>query len=304
MGIDTRRVKPFVLPGAIIIGFLFHQYCEILAGIVPFLVFILLLLTFASTELRTLKFKKIDLFLMLYQVMASVAIYFLSKQIFKNDTIAQGLMLGALCPVAGSVTVVAVLLGAERKYTVAYTIIGNLLVCILAPIIFTYIANGEADFTDSFYAIFKKISSIIGLPFFIILILQNWAQPVAKILCKYSGSAFYVWSLALLLTLGQTINFIFLHHEGNWNVIATLCIGSIIICLCQFFIGRFIGRRSGDTIAGQQLLFQKNSAMGIWMANTYLNPLASSFLAFYSIWQNILNSWQIWRRDKDSTKTV
>ncbi len=30
-------------------------------------------------------------------------------------------------------------------------------------------------------------------------------------------------------------------------------------------------------------LGQKNTAMAIWMANTYLNPLASVFLAFYSV---------------------
>ena len=58
-----------------------------------------------------------------------------------------------------------------------------------------------------------------------------------------------------------------------------------------------MGGRYGDRMAGGQLLGQKNSAMGIWIANTYLLPLASVFPALYSIWQNVFNSWQLWRKD-------
>ena len=54
-----------------------------------------------------------------------------------------------------------------------------------------------------------------------------------------------------------------------------------------------IGRRYGNRIGGGQLLGQKNSAMGIWMANTFLSPLAAVFLAFYSVYQNIFNAWQM-----------
>ena len=46
------------------------------------------------------------------------------------------------------------------------------------------------------------------------------------------------------------------------------------------------------------LLGQKNTAIGIWMATTYLNPLASLFPALYSVWQNVFNSWQLWRYKK------
>ena len=46
------------------------------------------------------------------------------------------------------------------------------------------------------------------------------------------------------------------------------------------------------------MLGQKNSALGIWMANIYLNPLASVSIALYSIWQNLFNSWQMYMHEK------
>ena len=299
--IDTKRIKPFVLPGAIVLGVILHDLCAALAGIVPYLVFSILLLAFSSTELRRLKFERLDLWLMLFQTAASIITYTSFILITDNETLAQGMMLGALCPVAASVTVVAVILGAKRENTIAYTIAGNLLICVLAPVLFSFIGKDNSmSFCDSFYSIFGRIVTIIGLPFFVMLALQLWVKPVARQLCRYNGISFYLWATALLLTLGQTIDFIIIHGTGHLGTVVGLGFGAIAICLIQLSIGRAIGKHYDDAIAGQQLLFQKNSAMGIWMANTYLDPLASSFLAFYSIWQNIINSWQIWRKSKNS----
>ena len=50
------------------------------------------------------------------------------------------------------------------------------------------------------------------------------------------------------------------------------------------------------------MLGQKNSALGIWMANIYLNPLASVSIALYSIWQNLFNSLQMYLHEKKEKK--
>lgn len=295
----TRRIKPFVLPVAIVLGLLLHDLCTRLAFLVPYVIFSILILTFSTTELRRLKFEKLDLWLMILQTVGSIGVYLLFKPMFTDEAVAEGLMMGVLCPVASSVTVVAGMLGARRENTVAYTIIGNLLVCVLAPLIFVFIGNETgSNFTDSFFSILGRIATVIGLPFFVMLVIQLWFRPLNEKLRRVSGLSFYFWAAALLFTLGQTIDFIFLYGEGHWDVIIILGVGSVLICPLQFYIGRLVGRRCGDSIAGQQLLGQKNSAMGIWMANTYLNPLASTALAFYSIAQNLLNSWQIWRHER------
>ena len=136
------------------------------------------------------------------------------------------------------------------------------------------------------------------MPFFIALALQLCLPKANRFLSRYKGLAFYFWAVALFLTLGQTIHFIFLNGKGNWNSILWLGLSALLFCIIQFGLGKWIGQKYGDTIAGGQLLGQKNSAMGIWMANHYLHPLASVFLAFYSVFQNLFNSWQIWYYNK------
>jgi len=121
---------------------------------------------------------------------------------------------------------------------------------------------------------------------------------VHDLLCKIKGVSFYLWSVALTITLGQTIDFMFMEGKENLPAIIWLGVFSIAFCVVQFALGKYIGHKYGDIIAGGQLLGQRNSAMGIWMANTYLNPLAAIFPALYSVWQNLFNSIQLWYHDK------
>ena len=289
---------------AIILGLLLHSWCSLLAWIVPNFIFIILLLNFVAVDLRKLHISSMNLWLMLFQIVVSIGGYYTIRSVYPNETVAQGILIGILCPVAASVVVIASMLGAKRETTTTYTIVGNLMVAIIAPVYFSFIgSHQDMSFINSFLLILSKISPVIALPFFVVLVLQVFFPKTNHFLSRYKGISFYLWAICLLLTLGQTINFIFIHGKGNENTILALGISSVITCTIHFATGKWLGGKYGDRIAGGQLLGQKNTAMGIWMANTYLNPLASVFLAFYSIWQNLFNSWQLWYQDRKNEGT-
>lgn len=294
-----QKIKPFILPTAIVLGLLLHGVCALLSGIVPYLVFAVLLLTFSTLELRRMRFSRLDLWLAAAQI-ALAAVFYAAASLFTDkEAVPQGLMMCALCPVASSVTVVAVMLGASHTNTIAYTMVCNLLVSAAAPVAFILTGYSDgAPAVDAFFAIFGRVATVIGLPFFVMLFIQIWIKPLAAKLKNCAGLSFYLWALALFLTLGKTIDYIFIDGAGNGGIITALAVGAAAICAVQFGLGRMLGRRFGDPVAGQQLLGQKNSAMGIWMATAYLNPLSSVAMAFYSIWQNVFNSWQIWRKGR------
>ena len=290
-----QKIKSYVLPIAIVLGLLLHDYCAAFSVVVPYVIFSILLLTFTAVDIKKLRFHPMFVWIILFQVVVSLGGYALLHLLGVNEIIAEGVLIGVLCPVAAAVAVVSTMLGADRNTVTSYSVIGNLVVSIVAPVYFSFIGvNQEMPFLESFLQILRRVGTVIGLPFFIALALQLWWPKANKSLSRYKGLSFYLWAVALLLTLGQTIDFIFLHGEGNWNSILWLGISALLFCIIQFGLGKWIGHQYGDTIAGGQLLGQKNSAMGIWMANHYLLPLASVFLAFYSVFQNLFNSWQIW----------
>lgn len=289
-----QKIRPYVLPIAIVLGLLLHKWCAMFSVAVPFIIFAILLLTFTAVDLRSLKFRMLDFWLMLFQIVVSTGCYLLIKLLSGNDIVAEGVLIGVLCPVASSVAVISCLLGANRATVTTYTIVGNLMVALVAPVVFSLIGHDpEMGLLDGFLLMFRKISSTLALPFFIALALQLWWPKANATIGKFNILGFYLWASALLFTLGQTIDFIFEQGSGNWYNIAWLGGLSLLFCVIQFGTGRLIGRRYGNRIGGGQLLGQKNTAFGIWMANTFLNPLASVFLAFYSVYQNVFNAWQM-----------
>ena len=290
-----QKIRSYILPIAIVLGLLLHEYCASFSVAVPYLIFSILLLTFSAVDVRKLRFSPMFVWILLFQVVVSIGVYGLMKALGSSDVLAEGIMMASLCPVAASVAVVSCMLGADRQTVTSFSIIGNLVMSIVAPAYFTLIGvQPEMTFMASFLSILKRVGVVIGLPFFVALALQLWLPKANNFLSRYKGLSFYLWSIALLFTIGQTIDFIFLHGKGNWNVIIWLAVASLLFCALQFALGKWIGRKYGDVIAGGQLLGQKNTAMGIWMANHYLHPLASVSMAFYAIFQNLFNSWQIW----------
>lgn len=294
-----QRFRPYVLPVALLLGLLLHRWCAEFAFLVPYIIFCILLLTFTAVDLRRLRINMLDVWLMLFQVVVSIGCYLLIRLFSGNHTIAEGVLIGVLCPVASSVAVISVLLGANRATVTTYTIVGNLMVAVVAPLVFTLIGyHPELSLWRCYLLMFSKIASVLALPFFLALAMQRCLPKVNAIFAKLNILGFYLWAIALFFTLGQTIDYIFLHGRGNWGSIVWLGGLSLLFCVIQFSVGRRIGRRYGNRIGGGQLLGQKNSAMGIWMANTFLSPLASVFLAFYSIYQNLFNAWQMAHQNK------
>lgn len=294
-----QKIKSYVLPIAIVLGLLLHDYCAAFSVVVPYIIFTIILLTFTAVDITKLRFKPLFIWIILFQVVVSLGGYYLLRLFHVNEIIAEGVFIGVLCPVAASVAVVSTMLGADRNTVTSFSVIGNLVISVVAPIYFSFIGvNQDMPFFTSFLHILRRIGTVIGLPFFIALALQLCLPKANAFLSRYKGLAFYLWAVALFLTLGQTIHFIFLNGKGNWSSILWLGVSALLFCIIQFGLGKWIGSKYGDTIAGGQLLGQKNSAMGIWMANHYLNPLASVFLAFYSVFQNLFNSWQLWYKER------
>ena len=110
--------------------------------------------------------------------------------------------------------------------------------------------------------------------------------------------SFYIWLLSLTFIIGRTTCFLIDHNEADRTVEAALAAAAFVICIAQFAIGRRLGRRYGDVVAGGQSLGQKNTVLAVWMSQTFLDPISSVAPTAYIVWQNIVNSYQIYRRDK------
>jgi BASS family bile acid:Na+ symporter len=77
-----------------------------------------------------------------------------------------------------------------------------------------------------------------------------------------------------------------------------LALVALVLCIVQFKAGRFLGRYTGDVVATTQSVGQKNTIFAIWLSLNFLDPIASIAPTAYIVWQNLTNSWQMWKHER------
>ena len=97
--------RSLILPIAIVFGLLFHQWCNTLVLIVPYLIFSILLLNFTAVDIRKLRLMKMtgmNISLLLFQIIVSLGGFLLAKGFGSDEIVAEGILIAILCPVAAS----------------------------------------------------------------------------------------------------------------------------------------------------------------------------------------------------------
>ena len=142
--------------------------------------------------------------------------------------------------------------------------------------------------------------------------------PTFQLPKKLALIPFYLWVASIIVLMAVVTKTVLSSFDLYLSTILTLLICSFFACLVQFGLGKLIGyylpaaSKGNDyqdvlinpaaaptTMAGVssitagQAFGQKNTSLGVWMANTYLDPMASLGAAAYIIWQNIFNSAQL-----------
>ena len=184
------------------------------------------------------------------------------------------------------------MLGANVEAMAAYSLLCNLVIAIVAPYMLHAYGNGECTMIQ----ILQKVSPLLIAPFVAGQLCRFALPKVSQWVADHSQISFYVWLLSLAVIVGKTTSFL-LDTDADLILEITLATSSFIICLLQFKVGRIIGRRYGDAAAGGQSLGQKNTVLTVWMSQSFLDPIASVAPTAYIVWQNIVNSYQIYRME-------
>lgn len=286
-----------MMPVAMTLGGLFYPFFENLTFLTPYLIFIMLFFAYCNLQLKQIRFTKMHVLLAMVQIFGSITLFFLLQSF--DLTMAQGVMICVLAPTATAAPVIAGMLKGNVASLTAYSLISNLSVAIVAPIIFSFIGiNQELPFIDSFLRILQPMFLLLLLPLILVIILREIRPKMIAFAGAHAGISFYLWSMALMIVTGRTVGFVFQESGDSYLTEIMIATGSLIVCIAQFIAGRKIGRKFDDTVAGGQGLGQKNTILAIWMAQTYLNPIASIGPGAYVLWQNLINSYQVWRMRK------
>lgn len=281
-------------------GILFHNHIDKLSFITPYLIFIMLTITYTKLKISEFRITKFHWSLLGVQILGGALFY--AALYFINPNIAAGAFICFFMPTATAAPVITGMLGGSITKIATYSLLSNLIVAIAAPSCLSFIRGNGIDFMESFATICAEVIPLLLIPFVTAILLKFSVPRIHSAIASHQSISFWIWALSLFIVMGQAVSFMIKQPAEKLPEMFFLTIAALGVCCVQFFIGRRIGSHFGDKISGAQGLGQKNTILGLWMTLTYLNPIVSVAPAAYIVWQNTINSWQLYRKTKHENK--
>ena len=258
----------------------------------PILIAAMLFITFCRVDVRQMRLQWTHLWMLLIQFVGAALVYYAVTPLL-GATVGQGAMICVMAPIAMAAVVIGGMLGGNVTMMVTYSLVCNLVTALVAPYMLHAFGNGSCTFME----IIARVAPTLIAPF-VVAQLCRWLLPkVASWFATHSILSFYLWLASLILVMGRTTLFI-LNAKADIAVEIELAAIALVLCIVQFKAGRFLGRYTGDVVATTQSVGQKNTIFAIWLSLNFLDPIASIAPTAYIVWQNLTNSWQMWKRER------
>ena len=289
----------------------------------PWWIFFMLFFTFCKVNPMDLRLHKWHGVVLALQLLFSVGVYYAMMAWTGNVVLSQGLLMCFIMPTATAAPIIAGKMGGSIQNLTTFTLLSNFATAIIVPALFPLIyPAADMTFWPAFMLILSRISPLLLGPFFaawLLRIIYKWRKKEEFVLSKRAAVVpFYLWVASITVLSAVVTNDVVANLEVYLSSMIYLLIGSFLACLMQFGLGKMIGyylpapskgrdyqdvlinpAAAPTTMAGVssitagQAFGQKNTSLGVWMAHTYLHPLAALGAAAYIIWQNIFNSLQL-----------
>lgn len=307
-------LKKWTLPSGLVIGatvyLLFSRIAPLqpigdavgplLVKLLPVLIFVMLYITFCKIQTGDLRPRAWHFILQAIRILLSALLVLAILHTTNPMTklVLEGAFVCVICPTAAAAPVITERLGGSIASLTIYTILANVVTSIIIPLFFPMVEKStEITFLTAFNLILRRITFVLIIPLCLAMLTRKFLPNVATRIKETKNLAFYIWGFNLSIIMGLTIRNI-LSTQIYATVLALLLLLPLVISILLFSIGKAVGYRYGDSISAGQALGQKNTVVGIWLTIAFLNPIASIAPCAYVVWQNLINAWQLWYKQK------
>ena len=305
-------LKNWTLPVAIAVGtvcYLLFAFTPSLAAagdallpvfetLLPLTIFMTLFVTFSKVDFHRMRLHRWQAVVLLLQLLLVVIFMGLILQLTSQKLLLEAVLICIIAPCASASPVVTAKLGGDLTQMTTFVLLSSLVASVLIPAVFPVLEPHEGlTFLSAFLVILRRLATVLLLPLLLGAIVRHWVKPLYDWFLRTPDLGFYLWSVSLSITAGITVRNI-LHSRASLALLLAIAFFTLLTAIVQFRLGRAVGRAYGEHICTGQAMFQKNTGLAIWIAYVYLTPIASIGAGCYVLWQNIINSLELWQHRK------
>ncbi|MDM8565026.1 hypothetical protein QUF74_05175 [Candidatus Halobeggiatoa sp. HSG11] len=267
--------------GIIIFGLLFNQG-HVYSFLIKYIIMLMLFFIFLEAKLTGTKdIYQGSIYIFIAMLGIAFSAYYLIS--FINQDIAVIAFLIGMTPTATSAPVMLKLLKKNVNYAISSVVLTNCLVAISIPFFLPLITSTTTNI---------PIGNMLLSTLTVVIVPILFAKIVNFKKIKINPNIFfYSWLTALYLATAKASHYIFTESAATPIItITAIAIVAMLLCIINFYLGTLIGKKQYCRETSQSL-GQKNTMFMIWIALTFVNPLAALGPMFYLIFQNIYNSY-------------
>ena len=273
----------------------------IMEAILPMFMFLVLFVTFCKVDFHKMRPVWWHLWVSVFNLLFVGIVMALILGLNLKDeklVLMEALLMCIIAPCATAAAVVTQKLGGSLEQTTTFTFLSNFITVLLVPLCFPMIEKGaDVSFMSAFTKILYQVVILLVVPMLLAYVVKHTMHKLHQKIISIRDLSFYLWGCSLMIVTGTTVKNI-VHAEASLLLLTTIALLGLVLCIIQFAVGRFIGHFFNRAQEAGQALGQKNTAFAIWLGITYLNPLSSVGPGCYILWQNIINSIEIWQERK------
>ena len=310
-----RFLKDWTLPVAMVLGaavyFVFafvpsldaaaRFFSPLMDASLPAFMFMVLFVTFCKVDFHKMRPVRWHLWVNLFNLLFTAILMGIILLTAKNGAstswlvLLEAVLMCVIAPTATAAAVVTQKLGGSLEQMTTYTFISNFITALMVPLCFPLVERGaDVSFLTAFAKIFYQMLTLLVLPMLLAYVVKHRLHRLHRRIIAIRDLSFYLWACSLMIVTGVTVKNI-VHAEASVMLLLAIALLGLLLCVVQFVVGRAVGRRFGHAQEAGQALGQKNTSLAIWMSITFLNPLSSVGPGCYILWQNIINSVEIWQ---------
>lgn len=309
-----RFLKNWTLPVAIMVGTaLYLLFANVTAlesaanvlgplceELLPVTLFLTLFVTFSKVDFHLMKLRSWHYIVLCVQLVGILLLTLatLHVSVPENKLVLEAMLVCVIAPCAAASPVVTAKLGGDLTQMTAFVLLSSVTMAVLIPAVFPILEpHAGATFLTAFLTILHKLALVLLLPLILGAIIRHRVKSLYRWFMQTPDLGFYLWSVSLAITTGITVRNI-VHSQVSVLYLFIIALLTLCIAFIQFRLGRAIGGRCGEPICAGQGMFQKNTGLAIWIAYTYLTPVSSIGAGCYVLWQNLINSYELWQHRK------
>ena len=315
----VQFLKDWTLPVSIVLGiiiyFVFYEvealepvaewFTPISGPILPSCMFLILFTVFCKVDFHKMRPTPWHFWVAVQQivfVLAVLGIVLVFKLKGEPLILMEALLSCIIGPCAAASSVITAKLGGRLEQMTTYTFISNFITAILIPLCFPLIEKGEhISFFSAFWQILYQVCIVLVVPMGLAYVVKHHCHRLHARIVAVKDLGFYLWGGSLILVSGTTMRNI-MHAGSSPLFVGTIAILALLLCIVQFATGRFVGHYFDTVVEAGQALGQKNTPFAIWAATAYLNPLSTVGPGCYVLWQNLINSFELWFYQKKNNE--